>query len=212
MSGTAVTTALGFIGGTFDPVHYGHLRVAVEFADAFGLSSATLLPCYQSPHRGLPLAAEHRLAMLSLAVSHYPQLQVDARELQRQQASYTVNTLAEIRQQAGNDVAVYFAMGADAFHHIMLWKDWQQLFELANIVVLHRPGYTVSADNGFLLQRKAVFDGRHSSAGYWYEQPVTALGISATQIRSLAALGQPISFLVPETVEHYIQQHRLYQE
>lgn len=204
--------ALGFIGGTFDPVHYGHLRVALEFAEAFALPTVSLLPCYQSPHRDLPQAsAQQRLAMLSLAVQHYPQLLVDARELERDSFSYTVDTLAQIRVQAGDDAALYFAMGADAFNGIEQWKNWQQLFELANIVVLHRPGYQASATHDFLLQRRSVFDGRHQRCGYWYEQPVTALGISATQIRTRAAKRQSLSFLLPEAVEHYIQQYGLYQ-
>lgn len=204
--------AIGIIGGTFDPVHYGHLRVAVELAEAFALPTVSLLPCYQSPHRDRSQAtAQQRLDMLNLAVQHFPQLLVDARELEREGLSYTVDTLAQYREQAGKDTAIYFAMGMDAFNHIEGWKHWQQLFDYANIVVLNRPGYQTTVDNPFLQERKRQFDGQHVASGYWYELAVTSLGISATQIRHLAAQRQALSFLLPEAVEHYIQQHRLYQ-
>jgi len=207
-----VTKALGVIGGSFDPVHYGHLRVAIEFAEAFALEQVNLLPCYQSPHRSLPQAnAEQRLTMLQLAVQSCAQLAVDNRELQQQGLSYTVDTLAHIRQQLGNDTAIYFAMGADAFTQIERWKNWQYLFELANIVVLHRPGYSLTTRSAWILERQRVFQGQHHMAGGYYEQAVTALGISATQIRQLAKQQQSLRFLLPETVEHYIQQQRLYQ-
>lgn len=212
MSADTTTKALGFMGGSFDPVHYGHLRVAIEFAEAFALDQVNLLPCYQSPHRALPQAsADQRLAMLQLAVQPCPQLQVDSRELRQQGLSYTVDSLERIRQEVGSDTAVYFAMGADAFKHIEQWKNWQRLFDLANIVVLHRPGYAVAPTSAFILQRQQAFQGEHQIAGAYYEQAVTALGISATQIRQLAKQQQAIRFLLPEAVEHYIQQHRLYQ-
>lgn len=204
--------ALGIIGGSFDPIHYGHLRVAIEFAEAFALHQAHLLPCYQSPHRVLPQAtAEQRLAMLQLAVQSCPQLQVDKRELEQPGLSYTVDSLEQIREEVGPETALYFAMGADAFKHIERWKNWQRLFELANIVVLHRPGYAVAPTAEFILQRQQQFQGQHQIAGGYYEQPVTALGISATQIREIAKKQHTMRFLLPEAVEQYIQQNRLYQ-
>ncbi len=212
MPADTTTKARGIIGGSFDPIHYGHLRVAIEFTDAFALDQTHLLPCYQSPHRTLPQAtAEQRLVMLQLAVQSCPQLQVDSRELEQQSLSYTVASLDQIRQEVGSDTPVYFAMGADAFKHIEQWRDWQRLFELANIVVLHRPGYAVAPTSQFILQRQQTFQGQHQIAGGYYELAVTALGISATQIRQLAKQQQAIRFLLPEAVEHYIQQHRLYQ-
>lgn len=204
--------AIGYIGGSFDPVHLGHLRVALEFAEAFALDKAYLMPCYQSPHRQLPQAnAAQRLAMLELAVAQCAHLAVDARELQTTQLSYTVDTLRAIRQEIGDEVALYFAMGADAFNAIERWKDWQQLFALANIVVLHRPNYSLHVHSDFIAQRRREFTGEHHCAGGFYELAVTSLNISSTQIRAHAHNQQSVQFLVPQTVAHYIQQHRLYQ-
>lgn len=213
MNTPELTHAFGVIGGTFDPVHFGHLRVAVEFADVFLLPTVALLPCYQSPLRDKPSASnDQRLDMLRLAVQHHPQLVVDSRELEKEGLSYTIDTLTALRSQAGDAAALYFALGIDAFNHIESWKNWQALFEVANLVVLTRPGYQVQVDSAFLQEKKRVFTGEHQRSGAWYELPVTALAISATQIRHLASKQKAVSFLVPEAVEQYIYQHRLYQE
>lgn len=213
MNKSQCSHAFGIIGGTFDPVHNGHLRVAIEFAEAFLLPTVALLPCYQSPLRDKPSASnEQRLEMLSLAVQHHPQLIVDGRELEKEGLSYTIDTLTALRSQAGDDAALYFALGTDAFNHLESWKNWQSLFDVANLVVLTRPGYSIKASSAYLEEKKRVFTGEHQRSGAWYELPVTALAISATQIRQKACAQKALSFLVPEAVEQYIYQHRLYQE
>ena len=207
----ATTPALGLLGGTFDPVHFGHLRVAVELAEAFALPQVALVPCFQPPHRAMPVAAAgQRLAMLELAVAGNQRLAVDDCELQRGGCSFTVDTLAALRQQHGEATALYFAMGIDAFNGLAGWQNWQQLFELANIVVLSRPGYQLDNHSPVLDGRLSHFTGQHRPAGGLYELVVTSLNISATAIRAHRAAGRSISYLLPQTVEHYIHQHRLY--
>ncbi len=204
--------SIGVLGGSFDPVHFGHLRVALEFAEAFALDRVALMPCYQSPHRQLPQAtAQQRLAMLHLATADCAVLQVDDRELQQDQLSYTVDSLQNIRHEYGEQTAIFFAMGADAFAHIEAWKDWQMLFALANIVVLTRPSYSLDIQTPWLQQRLAPLNTEKKSNGQLFQLPVTSLGISSTQIRALASQQQSLRFLLPETVERYIQQQRLYQ-
>lgn len=204
--------AIGYFGGSFDPIHFGHLRVALEFAEAFNLQQVALMPCYQSPHRSLPQAsAEQRYSMLQLAVENSELLHVDGRELLASQASYTVDSLAAIRKEIGSQPAIYFAMGADAFQHIEKWKNYQQLFELANIVVLHRPGYQLELNSVELQSYKAHYAGEHCPAGKLYELAVTSLGISSTQIRHALQQKKSIQYLVPDKVASYIQQQRLYQ-
>lgn len=205
-------SAIGYFGGSFDPVHYGHLRVAVEFAQAFQLSQVALMPCYQSPHRDLPTAtAEQRYDMLKLAVEESDYLRIDGRELLASKASYTVDSLAAIRQEIGPQRPLYFAMGADAFLHIEKWKNYQQLFELANIVVLHRPSYAIDITQAALQCRHQQFNGQHFAAGKLYDLAVTSLGISSTQIRQAIQHKQTIQYLVPDQVANYIQRQRLYQ-
>lgn len=212
ISANSSHAAIGYFGGSFDPIHFGHLRVAIEFAQAFHLQQVALMPCFQSPHRNMPVAsAEQRYAMLQLAVEQSEVLRVDGRELLSSQASYTVNSLAAIRQEIGSQRPLYFAMGADAFTHLHQWKNYQQLFELANIVVLHRPGYQLGIYSADLQDRQAQFAGQHVAAGKLYELAVTSLGISSTQIRQALQQEQSIQYLVPEQVASYIQQQRLYQ-
>lgn len=204
--------AVGYFGGSFDPIHFGHLRVATEFAQAFNLSSLALMPCYRSPHRELPNAtAQQRLRMLELAVQNSDILTVDGRELLADSASYTIDSLKAIREELGEAIPLYFAMGADAFAHIESWKDWQQLFSLANIVVLQRPGYVIDIESPWLKQKHSQFAGHHAAAGKLYQLAVTSLGISSTQIRHILQHQLTAQYLLPDAVLHYIEQQRLYQ-
>lgn len=212
ISANRESKAIGYLGGSFDPIHFGHLRVAVEFAQAFRLSKLALMPCFQSPHRDMPAAtAKQRYRMLQLAIQGSSVLQIDGRELLASQKSYTVDSLAAIRQEVGPDRALYFAMGADAFASIERWKDYQRLFELANIVVLHRPGYQLTINSPRQQAYCAELTGQHYPSGKLYDLAVTSLGISSTQIRQAIQNKQSIQYLVPEQVASYIQQQRLYQ-
>ena len=133
---------VGLLGGTFDPVHFGHLRSAVEVCEQLQLDELRLIPSARPPHRGMPGAtAAQRLRMVELALGQGGGLQVDDRELQRERPSYTVETLESLRQELGSDVALFMVLGWDAFCGLPSWHRWESLLELANLVVLQRPDY-----------------------------------------------------------------------
>jgi len=204
---------IGIFGGTFDPVHYGHLRSALEVKELFGLDEVRLIPCYQPPHRDQPKAsATMRLQMLQQAINHEPGLVVDSRELNRAGPSYMVDTLKSLREEFSEQTLLLF-IGSDAFEKLTSWHRWQQLFDYAHLVVLTRPGYAIKSLDSFFNPRLADDKTELSKtpAGSIFFQPVTQLDISATAIRNMIALKQSPRFLLPDAVIEYIQQHQLYQ-
>ncbi|MGH8666245.1 MAG: nicotinate-nucleotide adenylyltransferase [Burkholderiales bacterium] len=138
------TGPIGILGGTFDPVHYGHLRLAEEAADALGLTQVRLIPAALPNLRARPGTKPHqRLEMTRLAAAHNPRLAVDDRELRREGMSYTVDTLDELRAELGATRPIWLILGADAFLRLPAWSRWLQLFDLAHIAVATRPGYAL---------------------------------------------------------------------
>lgn len=208
---------LGILGGSFDPIHCGHLRLAVELQHGLGLSEIRLIPCGVPPHRA-PLAASgaQRLAMLKAAVQGEPGLVVDERELQRAGPSYTVDTLASLRAEVGKDVPLCLVMGKDAFIGLHTWHRWHALIGIAHIVVAERPGCgkPVEGEVAQLLATHRV-EGpeslRKAPAGCILPWPVPALDISSSRIRALCAEGRSIRYLVPDTVMEILQAQRIYQ-
>jgi len=206
---------IGILGGTFDPIHIGHLRTGVEVSDALALRELRYIPCRMPPHRGEPLATpEQRLAMVAAAVEREETLVCDGRELQREGPSYTVDTLSDIRDEVGEE-AVGLIVGADAFEGITSWHRWSQLIEFAHLIVVHWPGWEARVPpgaaallSGRLIQDRA--DLAASPAGLVWFQTVTPLQISATAIRENVRYGKSIRFLVPDNVERYIDDHQLY--
>ncbi|MDP3904672.1 MAG: nicotinate-nucleotide adenylyltransferase [Methylococcaceae bacterium] len=204
---------IGIFGGTFDPVHYGHLRSALEVKELFGLDEVRLIPCYQPPHRDQPKAsATMRLQMLQQAINHEPGLIVDSRELDRAGPSYMVDTLKSLREEFSEQTLLLF-IGSDAFENLTRWHRWQQLFAYAHLVVLTRPGYAIKTLDSFFNPRlaNAKTELSKTPAGSIFFQPVTQLDISATAIRNMIALKQSPRFLLPDAVIEYIQQQQLYQ-
>jgi len=206
---------IGLFGGTFDPVHTGHLRMALEVKQALGLREVRFIPCYCPPHRD-PADAdpEDRLAMLRLAVDGQPGFVVDTREYGRDGPSYTVDTLASLRQEL-SDESLCLMMGMDAFASLAGWSRWGRILELAHIVVFHREGFALPKLGpmvGFFSEHQvtnpAVLQG--VAAGHIWLQDVTPLAISATAIRSEIAQGRSIRYLVPDDVLAYIQSHETY--
>lgn len=206
---------IGILGGTFDPVHFGHLRIALEALEALELAEVRLLPARQPPHRSDPGAPpEARLAMLYSAVADQPGFRVDDRELRRDGLSYMVDTLASFRH-ALPDRPLCLLLGMDAFVELPRWNRWRQLFELAHLVVLSRPGnwpelpaeLTAEVDRRRLPEGSALAG---AAAGGVLFQPVTPLDISATRIRALLAAGCSPRYLLPDAVHDYIRTHRLY--
>lgn len=208
---------IGIFGGTFDPIHYGHLRSALEVKDIFGLNEVRLIPCASPPHREQPaVTAGMRLQMLTLAIKNQPGLKIDTRELDRHKASdqtpsYMVDTLKSLRQEFPTEPLLLF-IGTDAFKHLTSWHQWQQLFDYAHIVVMTRPGFETQELNDFFKARLAeAKELAQASAGKLCFQQVTQLDISATAIRAMIADKQNPGFLLPDAVIEYIKQHKLYE-
>lgn len=205
---------IGIFGGTFDPIHYGHLRSALEVKEQFNLTEVRLIPSAQPPHRQQPVAtASMRLQMLELAISNQPGFVADDRELKREGRSYMVDTLQSLREDFPVQSLLLF-MGSDAFNKLTSWHRWQDLFTYAHVVVLTRPGFITQALDAFFTARlstekQALAD---HNAGRLFFQPVTQLDISATAIRQLIAAGKNPGFLLPDTVITAIKQNQLYQE
>ncbi|MCX7098110.1 MAG: nicotinate-nucleotide adenylyltransferase [Methylococcales bacterium] len=204
---------IGIFGGTFDPIHYGHLRAALEAQALFGLTEVRLIPSAIPPHRDQPGAnPTMRLQMLELAIQNQLGLIIDTCELDRPGPSYMVDTLRSLRQTNKGQPLLLF-IGTDAFKHLKSWHQWQQLFDYAHIVVLTRPNFTHDGNDDFFAARqaKAITELAHSLAGKLYFQQITQLDISATAIRDMIAKQQNPSFLLPDSVINYIRQHKLYQ-
>jgi nicotinate-nucleotide adenylyltransferase len=203
---------IGIYGGTFNPVHFGHLRTALEVGELFQLGQLRLIPCRLPPHREQPdVDGELRLQMLQLAVADTPQLQVDRRELDRDGPSYMVDTLQSLTTEYPAS-GLMLLIGTDAFAGLERWHRWQHLFDFAHIVVMTRPGYQMPQLSRFLQQRLAEDRNQltETAAGLLYFQAVTALDISATAVRDLIAAGCNPKFLLPDAVIDFIHQHQLY--
>ncbi|MCK4841019.1 MAG: nicotinate-nucleotide adenylyltransferase [Methylococcales bacterium] len=203
---------IGIYGGTFDPIHYGHLRTALEVKQIFSLDEMRLIPCSQPAHGKIPLStAETRLKMITLAISNHPELVVDRRELDREGFSYMVDTLKSLREE-NKDQPLLLFIGTDAFKGLTSWHLWQQLFDYAHLVVMTRPGYKESSLGEFLSSKwtKKKESLRQNIAGYLFFQSVTQLDISATTIRQMIQQGKKPDFLLPENVVDYIKANKLY--
>ncbi len=203
-------------GGTFDPVHDGHLAVADAAAALFDTDVA-LLPSADPPHRAPPGAsALQRAAMLDLAVAGHPRLQIDRRELQRAGPSYSVDTLREVRSQDDADAPLAWLLGADAFRDLTAWHRWRELFKLAHLIVAVRPGYVL----GTLvpeLQAEVVSRWTHDLAalrrvpsGLLLRLDLPPRHEAASNLRQRIAAGSPWGNEVPPAVAAYIRAHRLY--
>jgi len=206
---------VGIFGGTFDPVHFGHLRAAEEARELLSLDRMRLMPAGQPPHRNETFAAaEHRLAMLHRALAGYPELQADDREIRREGYSYMVETLAEIRSEEG-DAPVLLMLGQDVANTLDAWHEWKRLFGLAHLVVMRRPEsrHVYSGELFREIQSRLTTEPRRLRDvpnGLVVQLEVTQLAISSTDIRQRVAAGKSVRFLLPDSVIDYIGAHRLY--
>lgn len=213
--------AVGIFGGTFDPVHIGHLRTAVELREHLGLDELRLMPSARPPHREQPgVSAEHRLAMLQLAIGKEnlaAGLLADDRELRREGLSYTVETLAQLRVELGDNVALCLCIGMDSLVNLHTWQRWQALSDYAHIVVAARPGWHLPETGPVAqwLAGRCTDDPKllsKSPSGRVLVEAMTLLPVSATQIREDLAAGSSVRYLVPDAVIQYIHQHGLYKQ
>ncbi|WP_313056998.1 nicotinate-nucleotide adenylyltransferase [Stutzerimonas nitrititolerans] len=206
---------IGILGGTFDPVHIGHLRGALEVTEMLALDELRLVPNARPPHRDTPHSSSpDRLAMVRLAVQDVPQLTVDARELERDRPSYTIDTLESLRAELAADDQLFLLMGWDAFCGLPGWHRWEELLEHCHILVLQRPDAGSEAPEALrdMLAARSVADpqaleGSCGQISFVWQAP---LGVSATRIRQSLASGRSVRFLVPDAVLAYINAHGLY--
>jgi nicotinate-nucleotide adenylyltransferase len=211
---------VAILGGTFDPVHYGHLRLAADVRTALALPEIRLVPAGDPPHRTPPVAsARDRVAMLELALPEFPGLVLDTREIARGGKSYAIDTLAELRQE-NPAASLALLVGADAFRGLPAWHRWRELFDLAHLVVVPRPEVPLDDLPGPLAgewRARITSDPRvlrSRIGGSIYLQPVTAQPVSSTAIRDALAGGGAatarIAGLLPAAVLAYIESKRLY--
>ena len=213
----------GILGGTFDPIHNGHLRLAQEAFEQCDLAAVRFVPSGTPPHRNTPHAeAPHRLDMVRLAIAGNPAFVLDARESQRSDPCYSVDTLASLRAELGDAQSLCLLMGGDAFLQLHSWHEWQQLFELAHIVVMQRAGgqplgnAMLAADAALREEYQARLAPapralHEAPAGRIVVLDMPALEISATGIRARCRDGRSCRYLLPDAVYDHIQTHRLYQ-
>ncbi|MCX4190109.1 nicotinate-nucleotide adenylyltransferase [Methylophaga sp. OBS3] len=204
---------IGVFGGTFDPVHIGHLRSALEVCHQLDLDHVRLMPCHVPPHRTQPqLKAAERRLLLELAVKTTDELIVDDRELQREGPSYSVDTLLSLREEYP-DNPIYLILGTDAFRQIETWSRWTEILTLAHIVVIQRAGEVLTLSDSlqaWFSEHQAQSEDNQLAFGKIWPLAVTALAISATDIRAQRAAGQSVKYLIPEAVLTVIEQLGFY--
>lgn len=208
---------IGIFGGTFDPVHHGHLRIALDAQEALALEQVRLLPLHQAVHRDQPVASgPQRLQMLRLALQGHAGLLADDRELRRGGPSYMLDTLTSLQQEMP-DKPLCLLLGGDAFNGFPGWQGPREILERANILVMQRPGYALPADTDLqdLVQRhrsRDIGEFKRCPGGQILFHPVTQLEIASSDIRRRIADGLDPSFLLPQAVIEYIEQEGLYRQ
>ena len=210
---------IGVLGGTFDPIHIGHIRLAEEVGDDLALEKVYLIPSASPPHKGGRVDTPfcHRLAMARLAVKGSPLLDVMDLEGKRRGLSYSIETLREIHLMFPSELDLFFLIGMDAFLEIKTWKDYRNLFNYTHFVVIRRPGIQTDALDRFILALDTGFKERADGLGYVNASgnqlicpDASLIDISSTEIRRKVALGRSIRLLVPEDVNNYILEKGLY--
>ncbi|MBM4297292.1 MAG: nicotinate-nucleotide adenylyltransferase [Deltaproteobacteria bacterium] len=211
---------IGIFGGTFDPIHWGHLRSAEEVCETYRLDRVDFVPAANPPHkRGQTTTpARDRLQMVRLAVARNPRFAVSTVELKRPGLSYSIDTVREYRKSKSKDDSLFFIIGLDAFREIGTWRNYHELFSLCNFIVTSRPG-TPERDlfkgSGVAVKRHFCYDSKSKVYRHWSGTRVhfielTDIAISASEIRALVRQGKSIRYLGPSSVERYIKRHRLY--
>ena len=210
---------IGLLGGTFNPVHFGHLRMAQELATQLHFDEVRFIPSANPPHKTTPqVSAQHRARMVQLAISDNPLFICDTQELNRKGASYTIDTLIALQEELGNAVSLCLIMGSDAFMHLNTWHRWQELLNYCHIILVQRPDKPTTIAP--LLAELEVFLHEHytqdmhelrlKKAGFIHMQKITAHEISSTAIREQLKLSQEPYYLMPTNVMDYIEENSLY--
>lgn len=206
---------IGILGGTFDPVHFGHLRPAFDVAEQLGLDEVRLIPCAVPPHREQPVAtAQQRVTMLQLAIKNEERFVVDDQELHREGPSYTVDTLKSLREEYPQS-QLFLLLGTDAFLAIQTWHEWQEILDLAHIVMMQRAGESLSMPEDLARwyeKHLGTSEYKDKLAGAIWPVDVTQLAISATEVRDNLTNGVSAKFLTPDAVISLIDMLGLYSE
>jgi len=207
---------IGLFGGTFDPVHSGHLRAALEIHQNIPLKEVRFIPCRQPVHKAAPLASpEQRLAMLQLAIAPHSMFSIDERELKRKSPSYMVETLESIREEEPK-TSLCLILGTDALVDFCSWHRWEDILKLAHLVVARRLGYPAIPSTGkiaeVIQEHRCLYPEHlhHAPAGHIFFQAITTLDITSTQIRNDVMINRSPKYLIPDTVEAYITKERVY--
>jgi len=213
---------IGLLGGTFNPIHFGHLRMAQDLAESLNLDEVRFIPSASPPHKLPPLvSAEQRAAMVELAIANNPLFRFDSRELDRTASnnmpSYTIDTLQSLRDELGENVSLVLLMGSDAFSKLNTWHRWDKMISLCHIALVHRPLLSNKEPLAKVLETflhvhytENVDDLHEATAGYITMQPITLLDISSTIIRNKIQKKQSIHYLTPDCVLDYIESNALY--
>jgi len=210
----------GLLGGTFDPIHMGHLRCAEEIREIFDLNRIIFIPASHPPHKldAVVTSFYHREQMVRLAIEGNPSFSFSDVENLRAGKSYSIETVEYFLNKYLKSIEIYFILGQDAFQAIQTWKDWQKLLLLCNFSVLTRPGYESMGLSGILPEefaRQFIYDeaadGYRGPSGHLiYFRQVTFLDISSSDIRARVKNGKSITYLTPDSVRHYIKKNKLY--
>lgn len=210
---------IGLLGGTFNPIHVGHLRMAQELADALSFDEVRFIPSANPPHKLIPeVSAKQRAVMVHIAIADNPLFKLDTRELERVGASYTIDTLISLRAELGKNLALCLIMGSDAFVHLNTWARWQELLNYCHIILVQRPNTAkqpkLADELAALLEEnytESSADLLLKPAGYIHMQAITPLDISSTTIRASLKTKQSTRYLVTDEVLDYIKLNDLYQ-
>jgi nicotinate-nucleotide adenylyltransferase len=206
---------VGILGGTFNPIHLGHLRLAQELSETLHLDEVRFIPSANPPHKLAPsVSASHRIEMVRRAIHDNPKFKLDTREYNRTGTSYTIDTLVSLREELGATVSICLIMGSDAFLKLDTWHRWQELLHYCHIVLVQRPNHN-QLNQGlqtYLAQHytENPDDLMQQSVGHLHMQAITALDISSTFIRQQIKSEQSIRYLVPDSVFSYINEYHLY--
>jgi nicotinate-nucleotide adenylyltransferase len=211
---------VGIFGGTFNPIHFGHLRMAQELASALAMDEVKFIPSANPPHKdNVMVSVEHRSAMVKLAIADNPLFSLDELELNREGSSYTIDTLVSLRESLGQDTSLCLMMGSDAFVKLNTWYRWQELLGYAHIVLVQRP--SAQPQKALPTEVEALLrdhytdqhaDLANENSGWIIMQSITGQDISATGVRGMFRRGESVRYLVHDEVASYIQQHHLYRQ
>ncbi|WP_207802509.1 nicotinate-nucleotide adenylyltransferase [Motiliproteus coralliicola] len=210
--------SVAMLGGTFDPVHHGHLRMALELRDRLGFAQVRLVPCALPVHRESPgCSAEQRLAMVQLAAEEEVDLLIDDRELRSNRPSYSYDTLSSLRAELGDEVSLTMVIGTDSLRSLDSWYRWQELLGLCHILVIARPGWHLEPEHPvarWLLpyQAESVDQLHATPCGSVLLLTLAGLEISASEIRRQIGIGHSPRYLLPDSVWNHIRQQQLYRK